>query len=185
MPVSVPTPGRSPFPASASVAPRGPAVSIRSSSACRSGRVPAPPALTPLRQVSIRNAMTTASSSGNQPPSRNLVEFAAKKMQSITKKKPLTGITTASGLIAPLQRDQRRQQRGDRHQQRHRDAVGAGQRLRGAEADHRAEGRRRQQPVHQRHVDLTASNGWWCARYACAAGSRAGSPAASTRTRRR
>ena len=41
--------------------------------------------------------------------------------------------------IAPLDRDQRRQQRGDRHQQRHRDAVGAGQRVRGAEGKHGAE----------------------------------------------
>ena len=56
--------------------------------------------------------------------------------------------------IAPLDRDQRRQQRGDRHQQRHRDAIGAGERVRRAEADHRAERRRRQQPVHQRHIDL-------------------------------
>ena len=65
--------------------------------------------------------------------------------------------------IAPLDRDQRRQQRGDRHQQRHRDAVGAGQRIRGAEADHGAERRGRQQPVHQRHIDLADGARWWCA----------------------
>ena len=37
--------------------------------------------------------MMAASSSGNQPPSNSLIEFAAKKMQSMTKKKPLTAIT--------------------------------------------------------------------------------------------
>ena len=56
--------------------------------------------------------------------------------------------------IAPLDRHQRRQQRGDGHQQRHRDAVGAGEGFRGAEVQHGAQRRRRQQPVHQRHVDL-------------------------------
>ena len=38
--------------------------------------------------------MTAASSSGNQPPSRSLVALAAKKTQSMTKKKPFTAITT-------------------------------------------------------------------------------------------
>ena len=56
--------------------------------------------------------------------------------------------------IAPLQRDQRGEQRGDCHQQRYRDAIGAGQRIRHAKADHGAERRRCEQPVHQRNVDL-------------------------------
>ena len=56
--------------------------------------------------------------------------------------------------IAPLDRHQRRQQRGDGHQQCHGDAVGAGEGFRGAEVQHGAQRRRRQQPVHQRHVDL-------------------------------
>lgn len=41
--------------------------------------------------------MNPASTSGNQPPSRNLVEFAAKKMQSMTKKSPLTAMTSNGG----------------------------------------------------------------------------------------
>ena len=69
------------------------AVSIRSSSGWRSSPRARSTSLTPLRQVSIRNAMTAASSSGNQPPSSSLIELAAKKMQSITKKKPFTAIT--------------------------------------------------------------------------------------------
>ena len=85
--------------------------------------------------------------------------------------------------IAPLDRDQRRQQRRDRHQQRHRDAVGAGQRVRGAEADHGAERRGRQQPVHQRHIDLADGVAGGVAGSACAAGSRAGSIAGSAKTR--
>jgi hypothetical protein len=77
------------------------------------------------------------------------------------KKKPFTAITRIGG-VTPLDRHQRRQQRGDRHQQRHRDAVGAGEGVRRAEAEHSAERRRRQQPVHQRHIDLADLIRWRC-----------------------
>ena len=73
------------------------AVSIRSSSGWRSLPRARSTSLTPLRQVSIRNATTAASTSGNQPPSNSLSEFAAKKMQSMMKKKPFTAITTIGG----------------------------------------------------------------------------------------
>ena len=56
--------------------------------------------------------------------------------------------------IAPLDGDEGGQQGGDRHQQRHGDAIRAGERVRRAETDHGAQCRRRQQPVGQRHVDL-------------------------------
>ena len=47
----------------------------------------------PLRQVNITNATAPASSSGNQPPSCSFTELAAKKMQSMPKKKPFTART--------------------------------------------------------------------------------------------
>ncbi len=56
--------------------------------------------------------------------------------------------------VTPLDRDQRCQQCRDHHQQRHRDAIGARERFRAAEHHHRAERGSRQQPVHQRHIDL-------------------------------
>ena len=58
------------------------------------------------------------------------------------------------GRIAPLDRDQGSQQCCDRHQQRHRNSVSARKRVRCAEPDHGAEGRGRQQPIYQRHIDL-------------------------------
>ena len=119
----------------------------------QSCRARASTSLTPPRQVSIRNAIEAASSSGNQPPSSSLVELAAKKMQSMTRKKPLTA-NHDERRVAPLDRNQRRQQRGDRHQQRYGDAIGARERIRSAEAEHRAKRRGGEQPVHQRHIDL-------------------------------
>ena len=44
-----------------------------------------------------RYRTAVASSSGNQPPSNSLVEFAAKKMQSMARKKPFTAMTTSGG----------------------------------------------------------------------------------------
>ena len=44
----------------------------------------------PLRQVSIRNAMTKAISSGNQPPSKSFVEVEAKNSRSSASRLPLT-----------------------------------------------------------------------------------------------
>ena len=46
-------------------------------------------------------------------------------------------------------------ERGDGHGHRDRDAVGRGEIRRGAEAEHQADAGHHQQPVHQRHVDLT------------------------------
>ena len=44
----------------------------------------------PLRQVSMRNEMTKAISSGNQPPSKSLVEVEAKNSRSRARRLPLT-----------------------------------------------------------------------------------------------
>ena len=62
--------------------------------------------------------------------------------------------TTISGEYPHWMATRRRQQCRDGHQQRHRDAIGAGQRVRSAEADHGPERRGGEQPVHQRHIDL-------------------------------
>ena len=51
----------------------------------------------PRRQVSMTTVRTSASSSGYQPPSCSFGRFAAKKVRSISRKKPLTA-TTRSGL---------------------------------------------------------------------------------------
>ena len=51
----------------------------------------------PVIQVSIRKATAKASSSGNQPPSNSFTLLAAKKIRSMTRKKPLTA-NTATGL---------------------------------------------------------------------------------------
>ena len=72
--------------------------------------------------------MTTASNSGNHPPSNSLSDVRAqKKIRSMTRKKPFTA--RRQRVEAPLQRDERRQQGRDHHQQRDRDAVSAGERL--------------------------------------------------------
>ena len=81
--------------------------------------------------------MTPASSSGNQPPSISLIALAATKIESTSRNNPFTA-TTASRVVAPLQRDQGRQHGRDRHQHRDGDAVGAAERVGGAEADHAA-----------------------------------------------
>ena len=51
----------------------------------------------PVRQVSIRKATATASSSGNQPPSNSLIEFAAKKSEIDDQEEAVHG-RDASGL---------------------------------------------------------------------------------------
>jgi hypothetical protein len=82
-----------------------------------------------------------------------LVEFAAKKTQSMTKEEAVHR-DHDDRRIAPLDGDEGGQQGGDRHQQRHGDAIGAGERVRRAETDHGAQRRRRQQPVGPGHIDL-------------------------------
>ena len=57
-------------------------------------------------------------------------------------------------VVAPLQGDKGCQDRGDRHQDRDGDAVGAAQRVGGAEGDHRPERACGEQPVDHRHIDL-------------------------------
>ena len=69
----------------------------------------------PLRQVSMTNAMTKAMSNGNQPPSKSFVEVEAKKTRSRTSKLPFTAIDE-DGIVLPMQCDERRHQRRDRHQ---------------------------------------------------------------------
>ena len=58
-------------------------------------------------------------------------------------------------IVAPLQGDQRGQQGRNGHQERHRNAIGAGERVRGLEGKHRCDRRDCKQPVHRRHIDLS------------------------------
>ena len=58
------------------------------------------------------------------------------------------------GIIFTVQGDEGRHQGRDRHQQRHRNAESAGERLGGAEADHCDQRPGGERPVHERHVDL-------------------------------
>ena len=51
----------------------------------------------PRRQVSIRKATSSASSSGNQPPSKSFTALAEKNTRSITKNTPFTAMTAAGG----------------------------------------------------------------------------------------
>ena len=94
-----------------------------------------------------------ASSSGNQPPSNSLIEFAAKKMD-VDDQEEAVDRDHEEGRKTPLDRDQRREQGGDRHQKRHGDAIGAGKCVRAAENQDRPRPGGKQ-PVHQRYVNLS------------------------------
>jgi hypothetical protein len=58
-------------------------------------------------------------------------------------------------MVSPLPGNQGRENGGDRHQHRNSDPVGAAERIRRAEHDDSAERAGREQPVHDRHVDLS------------------------------
>ena len=108
----------------------------------------------PRRQV-IRIVKTiAATASGNQPPCTTLVRLAAKNVTSIAEEDGAAERDPAPRLVPQQPRDGEEQDRVEDERAGHGDAVGRGERGRGAEADHDRDDDREQRAVDRRHVDL-------------------------------
>ena len=74
--------------------------------------------------------------------------------QQVEREKAAVDRVDDDWIVLPMQRYERRHQRGDDHQQRHRNAECASERIRRAEADDGSQSAGRERPIDERHVDL-------------------------------
>ena len=107
----------------------------------------------PVRQVSIRNAMIAGEQQREPAALDQFRRVGGDEDQVDDEEKPVHR-RDCERVVAPFQRDEGRQHGGDRHQHRDGDAVGATERVGGAEADHGADRANGERPVHDRNIDL-------------------------------